>query len=728
MKKKISALLALLLTLSIFVSMSVSANAALFDITKSGTIECFDGTAVKWSYTYNTIKLTGVLTLTGDGEIPNSVYPWQEYELLCPITSLTIGEGITGIGEGAFANETYIKNVNLPSTIKYIGRFAFALTALEYVTLPKSLESIDATAFMTPYFKNYYVATENKNYAVKDGVLYSKDMTTLVAYPIGRTYDLKNECPVDVDFTVPKTIKTIDKFAFYNAAFTSFTIPSTVKNVNSQSFANCGLLSDLTIENGVEHIYDSAFLGCSSLKSVFVPASVTDLHNYWYVFFYEEKYDIDGIKFELQNAGVSPGKYSDISQENAADYVNRYLTNFTSDQFKAYILEENRTIYAPSGSSAELYAKYDSCYFDGKNITVDFVATPIAMPKLLSVSNVYGGVEIKWRKISDASSYKIYRKTSDGYTELASVDGKTSYIDTSAESGEKYTYTVSAVTSAGEEGLKNEKGISVLCLSTPEIKKVSNAKTGITVKWAKTVGAEGYSVYRKSGSGSFKKIADVEGVSSVSYTDKSVKSGSKYTYYVKACNGKTKSGYKATSEHLYLATPTVKTSNSKTGINVKWNKITGAKGYYVYRKTGSGKWTKVKTVTSGSTVSYTDTTAKSGTKYSYYVKAYNGKTVSSYKASKTLMYLKAVKLSSASSGKTGITVKWGKVTSAKGYYVYRKTGSGSYKKIATVKSGSTVKYLDKSAKKGTTYTYYVKAYNGSFKGSYANTLKCKDKY
>ncbi|MCQ2478818.1 MAG: hypothetical protein MJ091_06400 [Clostridia bacterium] len=256
----------------------------------------------------------------------------------------------------------------------------------------------------------------------------------------------------------------------------------------------------------------------------------------------------------------------------------------------------------------------------------------------------------------------------------------------------------------------------------------ANGKTGLSVKWSSVTGADSYAVYRKAGSGSYKKIATVSGNSTVSYIDKSVKSGTKYRYKIKALKGDCSSASKESSTLLFLKTPTVTVSNAKTGIKIKWSKVTGAKGYYIYRKTGSGEWKKIKTITSGATVSYTNTSVESGKKYSYYVKAYNGKTYSSVKSCSALMFLKAAKIKSATSGKSGITLKWTKVTSAKGYYVYRKAGSGSYKKIATIKKGSTVSYLDKSAKKGTTYTYYLKAYNGSYKGYYANTVKCKDKY
>ncbi len=78
---------------------------------------------------------------------------------------------------------------------------------------------------------------------------------------------------------------------------------------------------------------------------------------------------------------------------------------------------------------------------------------------------------------------------------------------------------------------------------------------------------------------------------------------------------------------------------------------------------------------------------------------------------------KSLSLSSLTNQSGYVQLKWSKVSGATSYYVYRKTSSGSYKKIATVKSGSTVSYKDKTAKNGTTYTYKVVPYKNSTKGA-----------
>ena len=92
-------------------------------------------------------------------------------------------------------------------------------------------------------------------------------------------------------------------------------------------------------------------------------------------------------------------------------------------------------------------------------------------------------------------------------------------------------------------------------------------------------------------------------------------------------------------------------------------------------------------------------------------------------------YLKAPIVKNAISKKKGITFKWAKVTGASGYYVYRATGNGTYKKVATIRGGSKMSYIDAKVKKGKIYKYKVKAYSGKTVSSISvKAIKIKDKY
>ena len=177
---------------------------------------------------------------------------------------------------------------------------------------------------------------------------------------------------------------------------------------------------------------------------------------------------------------------------------------------------------------------------------------------------------------------------------------------------------------------------------------------------------------------------------------------------------------------LKAAKPKLKTiSNTEYGVKITWGKVSGADKYRVYRKTSKSDWKYIGTT---SKTYYTDKTAKSGTKYYYAVKSQNEAGNSSLSNELSKYYLADPTLKTPKSTKSGVKLEWSKVKGADGYYVYCKTGSKGYERIATVKGSTKVTYTDKTAKKGKKYTYKVKAYKSKTYSAYSNTKTITDKY
>ncbi len=348
-----------------------------------------------------------------------------------------------------------------------------------------------------------------------------------------------------------------------------------------------------------------------------------------------------------------------------------------------------------------------------------------ATPKLVKVGNTIHGPVIYWNDVDKADYYKIYALVDGKWTFVAIVnaDEQNKYVDTKAVSGKTYTYSVSAVNGT-LEGAYNKNGLTILFLDDPALKSIGNARTGVKVTWGKIKGATSYNVYRRTASSGWSLIKNVK---TTSYVDTTAKSGVAYIYTVRARNGSTLSSYYANGINiLFLGTPDVKSATAATnGVTVKWAKVSGAKVYRVYRKTGNGEWELLAKV-SGSASSFKDKTAKSGKVYTYTVRAQNGSTKGAYETEGVkIKFLATPKLASAKASSKGITVKFGAVSGASGYRVYRKTANGSWQLLTTTKSTS---YTDKTAKKGVTYTYTVRAVSGSYKSAY-NTkgIACKAK-
>ena len=166
--------------------------------------------------------------------------------------------------------------------------------------------------------------------------------------------------------------------------------------------------------------------------------------------------------------------------------------------------------------------------------------------------------------------------------------------------------------------------------------KVLNYKT-IQVSWTGTDYADSYNVYRKTGSGNWKKIAS--GITGVSYKDTKAVTGTTYCYTVRAVSytwGKAalsnydRSGVRGKAKLTAVSLTSVKNEGKNT-VKVSWKKVTGANGYRVYRSTSkNGEYTSAGFIKKGSTVTFKDKKVSEGKTYYYKIRAYrivNGKRV-----------------------------------------------------------------------------------------------------
>lgn len=161
-----------------------------------------------------------------------------------------------------------------------------------------------------------------------------------------------------------------------------------------------------------------------------------------------------------------------------------------------------------------------------------------------------------------------------------------------------------------------------------------------------------------------------------------------------------------------LQKPTITTlrSSSYNSAYVKWSTVDNAESYILYRSTDNKNWKKVTQVTS---TSYTDRGLSCGSTYYYTLRAVSGSTRSGYNSGVAVKIVPSTPKVTKTVGKStsSVSVTWSRISGASGYIVYRSSKSTSgWTKIATVTSGDTVTYLDKSCTSGKVYYYTVKAY------------------
>ena len=407
--------------------------------------------------------------------------------------------------------------------------------------------------------------------------------------------------------------------------------------------------------------------------------------------------------------------------KNAETYSVWRKTSSTG--WKKLATVEGTTYTDKTAESNQTYYYTIRCMNAGKNIcTSDYNRTGtkayyLAASNISSLTLTSNGIVVKWNKVAGAKSYRIYRKTTGGYTRIGTVNNgnTTSYTDTTAESGKTYTYAVKPYN--GNDSA-DYTGKQVTYLAAPTLSTLANAANGVSLKWNSISGAQKYYIYRKEGNGGYKKIAEVK--DAVSYTDKSVTSGKNYTYAVRALKESSMSAYTGKSIN-YLAQANVSALNNKdNGIEVKWSKVSGAKGYYVYRKEGKNSYRKIATITNANTTSYTDTSVKNnnGKAYTYTVRAYANNALAAY-TGKSVYRIATPTITSVSNSRKGeVDVDWNGVKGAKGYQI-QLSSDKSFSKDTTDETW--VDYADgngitiTNCEKGDSFYFRVRAYkqNGS---------------
>ena len=549
-------------------------------------------------------------------------------------------------------------------------------------------------------------------------------------------------------------MRTIGENAFADCTgIKTYKCANGIENFGDRSFAGCTALTTATIPQSTKTLGYCVFKNCVNLKNVVINAesikdcsdgSASVYYDYQESIFYNAGTNTDGMTVTFGNTVkyIPAYLFATDQDEKSEVYANVKTVTIGSNVqsigeyafYNCYNLSKvtcNST-KAVAGDYAfgndyrlkvHLYA-YSSLVNYLKNCGISYAYLTPTTPSLNKIENTTNGVKVTYYSKGN-TGYYIYRKSgNENWTRIATTKSS-SYVDKTAKSGTTYTYTVRSYFGKTTSGfVKN--GITIKRLADPTVSSASNITAGVQVKWSKVTGATGYIVYRKTGTGSWSRVADIKSGSTVSYIDKTAKSGTTYTYTVRAYSGSTMGDWSSTKTIKRLADPTVSSvSNITAGVQVKWIKTAGATGYIVYRKTGNGSWSRLATIKSGSTTSYTDKSARSGINYSYTVRACNGTTMSDWHNSKTVKHLSNPAVTSASKTSNGINVKWSKVTGATGYVVYRKTAKGSWSRIANIKSGSTTSYTDTKASRGVTYTYTVRAYNGSTMSSFNSTKSAK---
>ena len=162
------------------------------------------------------------------------------------LTQVALPANVTSIGDGAFANTSALTSItfNTGSKLANIDPRAFSgATKLTQINIPPTVTNIGQDAFInTTSLTEFIVDVTNNNYSADSyGVLFNKNKTILIQYPIGNTR---------TSYDIPTSVTSIGQNAFNGAtSLTSINIPASVTNIGLNAFDYMFGVSSFTVDS-----------------------------------------------------------------------------------------------------------------------------------------------------------------------------------------------------------------------------------------------------------------------------------------------------------------------------------------------------------------------------------------------------------------------------------------------------------------------------------------------
>lgn len=690
--KNIIRLLTLLLALTVVLGLTVSVSAA--ETTASGTF----GGNLTW-----TLDSDGTLTISGTGAMPDYVdgVPWQDHCEL--IRSVVIEAGVTNISDYTFHNLDNLTSVTIADSVSYIGAWAFyGCSSLTGISIPEGVPGIG--------YRTFYGCSSLSSVTIPGSVTRIDD------------YAFYN-CSSLAGITIPDSVTGIGSYAFAGCgSLTSITISGGVTEIGESAFYDCSSLVIVTITGSVTGIGDSVFEDCSSLTSITIPESVTSIGNYAFygcsslenviipdgvtsighVAFYNCS-SLTGISIPGSVTSIGSSAFSNCSNLEGiwVDQNNQY---YSSDDRGVLFNKDKTTLCAAPGAISGAYA------VPGSVTSIGYDAFS-RCSGLTSVTIPDSVTDIGYRAFSYCGS--LAEITFKGNAPGIGFGVFENVIAAAYFPANNETWA---------DGVRQDYWGSITWVAYSKDvmpNKIVNVVSGVHVYWQADDGAAKYGLWRSETgkNGTYKWIANP---TVPHFTDTKVVSGKTYYYKVTAVNASGEHSEKSLAIGIsFVGTPDITSRfNKAAGITLGWNKIEGATGYAIYRKSYSGNdaWARVATISGNNTFTWQDTSVKNnnGTVYKYTVRALAGsnmKTLSGCRnTGRTMARLASRTLNSVQiAGNDAIKCSWTTSSAVTGYEIRFMVGNQVYKTFTVGNYKTGVKTFT-GLEPGQTYKIQVRSY------------------
>lgn len=400
---------------------TTGANTVYADSATSGSC----GSEAQWSYD----SASETLTISGKGAVSSS--PFSEIAF----KKLIIEEGITQINSRRFIGSSALESVSLPKTITNLGEYAF-----------ENCQSL----------KEILVDDENENFKSTDGVLYTKNMQTLLIYPANRE---------NTDFSIPETVRSFGDYAFdYSQNLENITIPAGLRSMGEYEPFYCAKSIknfDVATGNG----YYASKDGCLYSKDLKKLIKYTIAGE-------DKSVTIDGSTIINDNAFYNSANLEEVVLKNSVSEIG-YMAFYNCDKLSKLTIENseckindilnnsNVTICGYAASTADTYAKRNDLQFselsEKKVSSIEISEYP--KKTVFAIGDKFNcvGLEIKVNYVDGTSAIKSSGFSVKGFAS-DKVERKTLTVE---YGGKTTTYDIVVVTQLNIQDLTTRKNTTV---------------------------------------------------------------------------------------------------------------------------------------------------------------------------------------------------------------------------------------------------------------------------